>query len=724
MKMSSRIPVLVALALACLLAGCSAESKRLRQLERASEFRKSGDVERARIEYQNVLQKFPDDVTANEALATIWHERGATMRAMSYLTKLVGVAPGNYEARIKRARLLSSLGVRHEARREVLAILERTAVAPEALAVLVETMRGPDEFKATEEMLRNFPDKNTPWYHIANAALENLRGDRAKAKAALDRAVVLDPKSAPAHAALGLLQAAMNNPTAAAASLKTSAELAPLRSPLRLAYPAYLAQTGSVPAAITAITEITKQAPDAQHAWRALAQVALAEKRHDDALGFLGKALALDGSDYEAQVLRARVWQAQGDLPKAIAEYRRIGEVFQGLGMEKPHLGMALLQANDTAGATTALEQALAYFPDNLEIVMLVAQLHLKSGQHDRVVAAMAGVLSRRPDLIQPYLLLIESSKALGKLDALIAAFQQNLAANPKSALLHYMLGLAYWHQSKLPEVRRSLEQAVELAPDFIPANVDLGNLDLQEKRPADALRRAQALTNAAPKQAAGPLLAARVHATEKRWAAAEEAATEAARLDRTQAVAYGVIAESFAARKDAPGIAAMVDAFLARMPADDLGALRVAAQSFVLIGEPERGRDLYEKHLALTPNSTIVLNNLANLYAEQLRQTDRALELARKARAAAPGEPAIADTLGWIHYRRKEYSEALPLIEEAAKGMAGNPEVQYHLGLVNRALGKTEPALAALRLAAAAPGDFAGKADAKQVLAEMEKSR
>ncbi|MDP3073074.1 MAG: tetratricopeptide repeat protein [Opitutaceae bacterium] len=722
--MSSRIPLLVALALACLLAGCSAESKRLRQLERASEFRKSGDVERARIEYQNVLQKFPDDVTANEALATIWHERGATMPAMNYLTKLVGVAPGNYEARIKRARLLSSLGVRHEARREVLAILERTAVAPEALAVLVETMRGPDEFKATEEMLRNFPDKNTPWYHIANAALENLRGDRAKAKTALDRAVSLDPKSAPAHAALGLLQAAMNNPTAAAASLKTAAELAPLRSPLRLAYPAYLAQTGSVPAAITAITEITQQAPDAQHAWRALAQIALAEKRHDDALGFLGKALALDGSDYEAQILRARVWQAQGDLPKAIAEYRRIGEVFQGLGMEKPHLGMALLQANDPAAATVALEQALAFFPDNLEVVMLVAQLHLKAGQHDRVVAAMAGVLTRRPDLVQPYLLLIESSKALGKLDALVAAFQQNLAANPQSALLHYMLGLAYWHQSKLPEARRSLEQAVESTPGFIPAIVDLGNLDLVEKRPADALRRAQALTAAAPKQAAGPLLAARIHATERRWAEAEEAATEAARLDRTQVIAYGLIADSFAARKAEPGLAAKVDAFLARMPADDLTALRVAAQSMVILGEFTHGRDLYEKHLAQAPNDIMALNNLANLYAEQLGKLDRAFELARRARASAPAEPSIADTLGWILYRRKEYAEALPLIEEAVKGMAGNPEIQYHFGMVNRALGRTEPALAALRLAVAASGDFAGKAEAQQTLAELEKAK
>lgn len=718
------VPVILAVAAAALLAGCSAESKRLRQLERASEFRKAGDTERARLEYQNVLQKFPDDVTANEALAMIWHERGATVRALSLLSKLSSVAPGNYDARIKRARLLAGLGLRADARREALAVLERTAVAPEALAVLAEAVRDPEEMKAAEEMLQNFPDKNNAWHHIATATLHNIRGDRAKAKTSLDRAVLLDPKLPAAHAALGSLQVALNNPVQAAASFKAASELAPLRSPLRLVHAAYLAQTGAVPAAFAALTEISKQAPDAQHVWRTLAQFALADKKPDDALGYIGKALALDSADCEALILRARLWQSQGELTKAIEEFRRIGEMFKGLGLEKPHLGLALLQANDTAGATAELEQAAAIFPDNLEVTMVLAQLNLKAGRPERAAAAMAGILSRRPDLVQPYLLLIESTKAMGKLDALAGAFQQNIDANPKNPLLHYMLGLTRWHESKLPEARRSLEKAVELAPGFIPAIVDLGNLDLQEGRKADALRRAQALSAAAPKQAAGPFLAARVHAADRKWAEAEAAAVEAVLLDRSQVQAYGIIADSFAARKGEPGLLAKVETFLARMPADDLMAQRVAAQTFVLAGDYARGRELYEKHLAAVPNSVLVLNNLADLYAGHLGQLDRGLELARKARAIEPANPAVADTLGWILYRRKDYAEALPLLEEAAKGLPGNAEVQYHLGLAHRALGKNEPALTALRAAVAVPGDFAGKDDAKRVLAELEKAK
>ena len=55
---------------------------------------------------------------------------------------------------------------------------------------------------------------------------------------------------------------------------------------------------------------------------------------------------------------------------------------------------------------------------------------------------------------------------------------------------------------------------------------------------------------------------------------------------------------------------------------------------------------------------------------------------------------------------------------------MAANGEVQFHLGMANRALGRNEPALAAFRLAVAAAGEFPGKDDAKRQLAELEKAK
>ncbi|MEO6245057.1 MAG: tetratricopeptide repeat protein [Opitutaceae bacterium] len=468
-------------AVAGLFAGCSAESKRLRLLERAEGFQKAGDLERARIEYQNVLQLQPDDLLANEGLATIWYDRGATVRAIAQLSKVVTLAPGNLDARLKRAQLLAALGKGNDAGREALAILGRSSSAAEALVLLTESVRDAADLKGAEEYLQKFSEKDTVSYHIAAANLFSFRGDRVKARAALDRAVVIDPKSAAAHTAMAGLHTAMGKPAEARAEFKLAADLTPVRSRTRVQYAGYLAQTGSLTEAAAMLNDITRQAPDSQLAWRALAQISMAEKRPDDAVRFLEKALALDAADYEALVMRARIGQTQGDLKKVIAEYQRIGTTFPGLGLEKHQLGILLLQTNDVAGATTALEQAVAFYPDNIEATVLLAQLQLRAGEHQRVASSMAALLSRRADLVQPYLLLIDATKALGKLDELVAVFSQNLSANPKNVLLHHMLGLTYGQQKKPVEMRQSLEKALELAPSFAPAMAELGNLDLQE---------------------------------------------------------------------------------------------------------------------------------------------------------------------------------------------------------------------------------------------------
>lgn len=724
MKLRHRI-VTVALALfaALIVGGCSAESKRRSQLERAAAYRKSGDLERARIEYQNVLQKFPEDITALEELALIWRDRGALMREFAYLAKLGPLAPGNLEARVRRAQLLVALGSPAEARREALAAVQRSASAAEALVVLAETARDPAERKETEEFLKAFPEKANVWHNLATSRLAWQRGDREAARQAVARAVSIDPKSPAAHAAMGELQGLLGNAEQAAAEFKLVAELAPARSRFRLQYVNHLVQTGRVPAATEALNAILKEAPDNQAALRALAHVAMTDKRPADALGLLDKVFALDVADYEALILRARIWHAQGDAAKAVAEFQRIGTQFPGLGLELPHLAIAQLQLNDTAAATATLEQAAARFPENHEVAILLAQVHQRAGQHDRVVAAMARLLGRRADLVQPYLLMIEAAKASGKLEALAELFRKNIASNPTVPLLHHMLGLTLRQQAKPADARTSFEKAAELSPQFAPALTELAGLDVAEGRFDAALQRAQQLTERLPKNPVGPLLAAQVNLAAKRWSAAEAAASQALQLDRNQNAAYAVIAESFAARRGETGIVAAIEAFLAKFPTES-AAQSVAAQSFVVAGAHARGREVYEKILAATPNAVPALNNLANLHAEQLGQLDRALELARKARTIAPTDPAVADTLGWILYRRKEFAEAATVLEEAAKGLPALGEIQYHLGMTQRALGKNDAALAALRAAVAAPGDFTGKEDAKRALAELDKAK
>jgi tetratricopeptide (TPR) repeat protein len=131
--------------------------------------------------------------------------------------------------------------------------------------------------------------------------------------------------------------------------------------------------------------------------------------------------------------------------------------------------------------------------------------------------------------------------------------------------------------------------------------------------------------------------------------------------------------------------------------------------------------RDAYEKVVNAAPNAALALNNLAVLDAEQFGQLDSAYDLAKQAREAAPADGHIADTLGWITFRKGDYRNALPLLEQSAAKLADSPEVQYHLGLTHYMLGNEEAARTALQKAVQGPSAFPQKEEAQQRLAVLK---
>jgi Flp pilus assembly protein TadD len=136
--------------------------------------------------------------------------------------------------------------------------------------------------------------------------------------------------------------------------------------------------------------------------------------------------------------------------------------------------------------------------------------------------------------------------------------------------------------------------------------------------------------------------------------------------------------------------------------------------------GDIPKARAAYEKALSLNPRFVPAANNLAWLYAEHGGDQDRALSLAEMAKSAAPDDPRISDTLGWILYRRGVHQRALNLLKESASKLPDNPQVQYHLGMVYAQLGEKENARHALVFAVSSPESFHGKDEAKETLAKL----
>jgi Flp pilus assembly protein TadD len=132
-----------------------------------------------------------------------------------------------------------------------------------------------------------------------------------------------------------------------------------------------------------------------------------------------------------------------------------------------------------------------------------------------------------------------------------------------------------------------------------------------------------------------------------------------------------------------------------------------------------------YKNAVRVLPVSALIsvpaYNNLAYIYAEEEHDLDEALSLAQKAKRLLPNHPDVADTVGWISYKKGLYDEAVANLKAAVKGSPDNPIIRYHLGAAYYKQGARDEAAAELKKALEIDDKFEGVEDAKRLLAELE---
>lgn len=109
-----------------------------------------------------------------------------------------------------------------------------------------------------------------------------------------------------------------------------------------------------------------------------------------------------------------------------------------------------------------------------------------------------------------------------------------------------------------------------------------------------------------------------------------------------------------------------------------------------------------YQKSIALVPQddptqAAVVLNNLGYMWLDQGKNLDQAGEFIRKANQLSPKNPVYLDSLGWFHFKKGNYSEALKVLEEVEAAIkepgAEDAEIFDHIGQTHAKLGNKEKA-------------------------------
>ena len=99
-------------------------------------------------------------------------------------------------------------------------------------------------------------------------------------------------------------------------------------------------------------------------------------------------------------------------------------------------------------------------------------------------------------------------------------------------------------------------------------------------------------------------------------------------------------------------------------------------------LNKKKEALDSYNKVLAIDPDNPLVLNNLAYMTADSGANLDQALTYAERAKKRAPDSPDVADTLGFVYYKKDLNSEALRIFRQLSTEHPQNSTFRLHLAM------------------------------------------
>lgn len=722
-------PSILSLFLAALTcSGCSKSAPTYEQLlSRANDALAAEQYVKAENDYRAALRVMPSDPVALRQLGIIYFDQGQHLQAYPLIKQAAEVQPEDPGLQIKFGQAALALGQLTQARELAERALDKKPGDETALLVLVDTAVAPDEIKETQKLIENLreKDQDRASYHLVLGILDLRQGRDVRAESEFKASLALDPKSSGAYSALARLYWGRNDLKAADEAMKTAADLSPLRSPMQMRYVDFKLRQGALLEAKAILEGINGKFPDYLPPRVALMKMACAEQVGEDCVARVRGILAQDPINLDAQFQDSVIKLVKGDTAQAIVQLQNLDEAYRGRPKLLYQLAVAYLafagraspgDARDAVDkAASRLREAIKLDPYFAEAILTYAELQIRSGNGAAVIDSLVQLIKQQPQIAEAHYLLAAAYRSAQKENEALAVFEQMGKLFPRDPRPPFGAGNILLARGQQLEARKEFEKSVEISPEYLPALEAVVNLDLSEKQYAAAIDRVQTRIegNAPPAQLWG--LRAKIYLAQQDVTHGEVDLLKAIELNPKFEPAYLLLAQVYVSSKRQDKAIETLNGFVEKNKT--VPALLQLARIQEQVKNFPAARDAYEKLLTVSADSIPALNNLAVLYSEHFGQLDAAYDLAKKAREIAPNEPSVADTLGWILFKKADYGNALRLLEEGAGKLPDNPDLQFHLGMAHYMLGDEAAARVALQKSVDSGVDFSGKEEARERL-------
>jgi len=657
---------------------------RTRYLEALFAFR-GGDAAKGKQPILEVLRVAPDHVPSRLLAGSIELQLGQLVTAEDHLRRVVAAAPQASLPRMLLATAYLRQGQSAKAEETIEPALKRDPGNPQVLQVAGEVALAKGDLARASGYYERASagDKDNARLRTRLAQARFASGDVGQGFKELEAASASDPTQYQADVALVLAHATrkqFDQALAAAAKLEKKQPDNPLTHDLK---GRVYALKGDRNAARASFEKALALKFDYLPAVGGLAALDLADKQPDAARkrydAVLAKAPGNEGALLGLAELLANTGASTRDVAAALerAVTANPGSVNARLALIS-YLG----RSKDLKGALTAAQAARAAMPNDARILDALGLVQLAAGETAQATTTFNALVTLQPDSPAPLLRLARAQGAAKDYDGAIG----------------------------------SLRRALALRPGQIGLQSDIAAVHLAAGNPAEAFREARALQTARPKEAAGFALEGELHASQKKFAEAANAYSEAFKRQATAPVAMRLHALLQAAGKPAEA-AKLASAWLRDQPKDVAVRLYLAEDDLRRKDLPAAAKG-YREVLALAPDNVLALNNLAWTLGEM--KDPGALGFAEKAYSLAPRSPAIADTLGWLLVERGDAKRGIELLAQAAAAAPDALEIRMHYAKALLKSGDRTRAKAELEALTGAPGESPLKAEAAELLKQL----
>ncbi|WP_116812496.1 XrtA/PEP-CTERM system TPR-repeat protein PrsT [Steroidobacter cummioxidans] len=435
----------------------------------------------------------------------------------------------------------------------------------------------------------------------------------------------------------------------------------------------------------------------------------------DKGRALLNDALAKNPKQPELLFALGRLeWTARRPDAARAALQRLIDLDPANTGAQLALVELELAQGNQAA-ASGRLEALHKANPKAVEPPLMLARIALAKDdakRADELINAAVNASSKRGDVLNTAgMLYLES----GRFDQAQTMFKEGTASEAGNPLLWLNLGRAQLGLNQRGPARESLEKALSLQPEWLPAIGALAFLEVQEGNGDAALNRIESLKQTRPNNPQLLALEGEVYTVLQKYPEASRAYEAAAALRPAPELATKIFQVRSAGKL--PNAVEPLERWSREHP-EDLGFRTLLADAYLQSGEAKKAIGQYEQIVQRQPKHVPSLNNLAWLYHEQRDQ--RALPTARQAHQLAPQLPAIMDTLGWILVETGQANEGLPLLEQAATATNASADIKYHYAAALARTGAKTQAKEQLTQLLAGQATFDNRAAAQRLLLEL----